>query len=293
MSPPAAVPARKRRRAGPRMWSVLLRRPDLFLALVVIATLVVLALFADILAPHDPDRQQLLDSLQPRSAEYLLGTDGLGRDILSRLIHGARVSLLVGVFAVLAAGVAGTLIGLVSGYYGGLVDATLMRFMDALISIPPIILAIALAAALGAGLTNVVISLAVALVPTYARVMRSLVLVIRTLDYVTSARVAGASQIRIMLVHILPNCVPSLVVLATLNMGNAILAEAALSFLGIGITPPQAAWGAMVSDGYRYLVQYPWLSILPGICVIVTVLAFNVAGDALRDLLDPRLRART
>lgn len=269
-----------------------LRRPDIALSLLVIAILVFTAIFADVIAPYDPNAQDLLDNLMPMSSQYWLGTDGLGRDVLSRLIHGARVSLQVGVFSVTIAAIIGTLIGMLSGYYRGIADTILMRIMDALISVPPIILAIAMAAVLGSGVANVVLALAVALVPTYARVMRSLVLVIRELDYTVSARVAGAGELRILSQHIFPNCLPSLVVLITLNMGQAILAEASLSFLGIGITPPQAAWGAMVSDGYRYLVQYPWLSILPGICVVVTVLAFNLAGDGLRDMLDPRLKGQ-
>lgn len=281
------VAAYLRRGAG-----VMRQRPDIALGVVVIAVMVVLALSADLIAPYDPNRQSLLDSLMPMSVEHWLGTDSLGRDVLSRLIHGARVSLQVGVFAVFSAAIAGTSLGLVAGYFRGIPDVLIMRLMDALISIPPIILAIALAAVLGGGVGNVVIALAVALLPTYARVMRSLVLVIRELDYVVSARVAGAGPFRIMLQHIAPNCVPSLVVLMTLNMGHAILAEASLSFLGIGITPPQAAWGAMVSDGYRYMLQDPSLSLIPGICVIVAVLAFNLAGDGLRDMLDPRLKGQ-
>jgi len=271
---------------------ILRQRPDIAIGVLVIAVMVVLALFADLIAPYDPNRTSLLDSLMPMSAEHWLGTDSLGRDVLSRLIHGTRVSLQVGVFAVFSAAAVGTFLGLLAGYFRGIPDMIIMRLMDALISVPPIILAIALAAVLGGGVDNVVIALAVALLPTYARVMRSLVLVIRELDYVVSARVAGAGPLRIMIQHIAPNCLPSLVVLMTLNMGHAILAEASLSFLGIGITPPQAAWGAMVSDGYRYMLQDPSLSLIPGVCVIVAVLAFNLAGDGLRDLLDPRLKGQ-
>ncbi|RJX26966.1 MAG: ABC transporter permease [Dethiobacter sp.] len=273
-----------------RFLRVFLGRKIVILGSTIILALIIVAIFAPFIAPFDPYRQNLRETLQQPSGKYLLGTDPLGRDVLSRIIYGSRVSLMVGLVSVGIAGCIGMSLGLLAGYFGGLADMLIMRFIDALMSIPPLMLAIAIGAALGGGLTNVMISLGIALIPTYARLMRGQVLTVKQSDYVIAGEVVGGSDLRIMLVHVFPNCLSPLIVLVTLNLGYAILAEAGLSFLGLGISPPGAAWGAMVNDGYRYLLTNPILSFAPGFCVMLVVLAFNLVGDGLRDALDPRLR---
>ncbi|MBI5033328.1 MAG: ABC transporter permease [Chloroflexi bacterium] len=252
--------------------------------------LIVVASLAEFISPYDPYAQNLRESLQQPSAAHWLGTDPLGRDILSRIIYGTRTSLAVGLVSVGIAALIGMSLGLLAGYFGGLLDTLIMRFVDALLAIPGLMLALALGVALGGGLTNVMISLGISLIPTYARLMRGQVLTVKQADYITASDAIGASDLRIMLVHVFPNCLSPLIVLITMNLGLAILSEAALSFLGLGIKPPGAAWGAMVNDGYRYLSTNPLLSFAPGFCVMLVVLAFNFVGDGLRDALDPRLR---
>lgn len=273
-----------------RFLRVFLARKVVIVGLLVILALILVAIFAPVLAPHDPYEQNLANSLQKPSSEHLLGTDLLGRDVLSRIIYGSRVSLMVGIVVVLLGGTLGMAIGLISGYFGGVVDSILMRIMDAIIAIPMIVLAMALGAAMGGGITNVILALGIAITPTYARLMRGQVLSIKQQDYVIAGELTGASNLRNILVHVFPNSISPLIVLITMNLGMAILAEAGLSFLGLGIAPPGAAWGAMVNDGYRYLLAHPLLSVAPGLCVMIVVLAFNIVGDALRDALDPRLR---
>jgi ABC-type dipeptide/oligopeptide/nickel transport system permease subunit len=257
---------------------------------IIILIVIVTAVFGPIFAPHDPIEINLSMTLQKPSHEYPLGTDALGRDVLSRIIYGARVALWVGIIATSIASVIGMLMGLIAGYFGGWINNVIMRTIDTLMAIPPIILALSIAAVLGGGLRNVMISVGISMVPTYCRLMCSQVLSIKENDYVLAAIVSGANHVHIMFSHLLLNSFPPLLVLITLNMGIAILAEAALSFLGIGISPPAAAWGAMVYDGYRYLLTNPILSIAPGIAVMLVVLSFNLVGDGLRDALDPRLR---
>jgi peptide/nickel transport system permease protein len=256
----------------------------------IILVLIVVAVFAPLIAPYDPYQQNLREALQPPSKDHLLGTDPFGRDTLSRIIYGTRPSLAVGLVSVGIGALLGMSVGLLGGYFGGIVDTLTMRAIDALMFIPPLMLALAIGAALGGGLSNVMISLGIALTPTYARLMRCEVLTVKESEYVTAGRAIGCRDVRIMLVHVLPNTLPPLIVLITLNLGTAILAEAALSFLGLGIAPPGAAWGAMVNDGYRFLLSNPILSFAPGLCIMLVVLAFNLAGDGVRDALDPRLR---
>jgi peptide/nickel transport system permease protein len=256
----------------------------------IILVLIVVAVFAPLIAPYDPYQQNLREALQQPSKDHLLGTDPFGRDTLSRIIYGTRPSLAVGLVSVGIGALLGMSIGLLGGYFGGIVDTLTMRAIDALMFIPSLILALAIGAALGGGLGNVMVSLGIALTPTYARLMRCEVLTVKQAEYVTAGRAIGCRDVRIMLVHVLPNTLPPLIVLITLNLGTAILAEAALSFLGLGIAPPGAAWGAMVNDGYRYLLSNPILSFAPGLCIMLVVLAFNLAGDGVRDALDPRLR---
>ena len=273
-----------------RFWRVFLQRKIVIFGLAVFTLLLVSAAFANFLAPYDPYRGNLEDSLQQPNAKYWLGTDIQGRDTLSRLIFGSRTALEVGFITVTAAAVIGLILGMLAGFFGGVTSAVIMRVMDALMGFPMLILAMLLAAVLGAGIQNVIIALTVATVPGYARVMNGLALSLKENDYVLAERSMGAGNWRVMLGQILPNAMPPMIVLVTLQLGGIIMAEAALSFLGIGIKPPGAAWGAMVNDGYRYLLTHPMLSFAPGIAIMVVVFAFNMIGDGLRDALDPRLR---
>jgi peptide/nickel transport system permease protein len=273
-----------------RFRRVLLGRPVVIFGLVIILILVITAIFAPLLAPYDPYEQKLGDSLLPLSKAHLLGTDVLGRDVLTRIIFGSRNSLLVCVVAIFIASSIGMAIGLIAGYFGGWIHAVLMRIIDGLMSFPMILLALVLAALMGGGLRNVMVAIGIAMLPAYARLMCGQVLAIKESDYVTAERSLGALDVRIMFNHIFPNAIPPLIVLITMQMGAAILAEAGLSFLGIGIDPPAAAWGTMINDGYQYLVTYPILSFAPGVAIMLVVFGFNMLGDGLRDALDPRLR---
>lgn len=257
---------------------------------VAILALVVTAAFAPFLAPYDPDLQALGNVLSQPTLEHLLGTDSLGRDTLSRLIYGARITLMVGVVAVGIGAAVGTVLGLAAGFLGGWVQTVIMRFIDALMAVPPLLFALLMAALLGTGVQNVMIAVGLSLMPTYARLVCGQALSVREDEYVLAARAMGANSLWIMWWHVLPNCLSPLMVQATMMMGVAILIEASLSFLGVGIVPPTAAWGAMVSDGYRYLTTHPVLSFAPGLAVMVVVFGFNMLGDGLRDALDPRLR---
>ena len=273
-----------------RIIRVMFTRWVVVIGTIIILGLIATAIFAPWLAPYNPIKTNMRKSLKQASGEHLLGTDKLGRDVLSRIIYGTRVSLWVGVVAVSIACTIGMSLGLVAGYFTGWINNIIMRLMDTLMALPPIVLSIAIAGLLGGGLRNVTISIGISMVPTYCRLMCGQVLSIKENDYVLAAIANGASNLRIMLFHLLPNAFPSILVLITLNMGITILAEASLSFLGIGISPPAPTWGAMVSDGYRYLLTNPILSIAPGIAVMLVVLSFNMVGDGLRDALDPKLR---
>ncbi len=268
---------------------MLRNKPALF-GLAVVIMVVSMTLFADFMAPYDPSAQDLTKRLQPPSLEHPFGLDEFGRDILSRVIHGARVSMLVGVsVTTLALGV-GMLLGVFSGYFGGKVDMLVMRVADIFLAFPGLILAIGFMAVLGQSLTNVIVSLVLVNWPGYARVIRGQVLHIRGIEFVEAARAIGASHRSIMLGHILPNAMSPLIVLATIGMGWAILAEAGLSFLGLGVKPPTPSWGAIISSGRAYLIQAPHIATIPGLILALTILAFNLIGDAIRDALDPRMR---
>jgi ABC-type dipeptide/oligopeptide/nickel transport system permease subunit len=273
-----------------RFLRVLLGRKIVVFGSCVIILVIGVAIFAPFIAPYDPYDQNLRKRLQQPSPEHWLGTDPLGRDELSRIIYGTRASLQVGIVAVGTAAVFGMTFGLLAGFFGGWTNTVIMRFIDALMAIPPIILALTFAAVLGGGLTNLMISVGIAMMPVYCRLTCGLVLSVKTNDYVLAEYAMGASSQRIMLAHILPNVFPPLIVQITLNMGYAILIEAALSFLGLGISPPGAAWGSMVKDGYRFLLTNPILSFAPGFAIMLVVFSFNMVGDGLRDALDPRLR---
>ena len=273
-----------------RFARVFLGRGVVVFGLVVIVVLMITAIFAPWIAPYDPYKQKWDNALAQPSLEHPLGTDSLGRDTLSRIIFGTRVSLLVGIIAITVAGTIGMSLGLIAGYFGGMTYAIIMRCIDALMAFPMILLALTIAALLGAGLNNIIIALSVGLIPPYARVMCGLALSIKENDYVTAARSLGASNRHIMFRHVAPNCFPPLIVLMTMMMGVTILAEAGLSFLGIGVEAPLATWGGMVSEGYRHLLTNPILSFAPGLAIMLVVFAFNMVGDGLRDALDPRLR---
>jgi len=249
------------------------------------------ALLAPVVAPYDPLKQNLDNTLARPDRTHLLGTDNVGRDVLSRVIWGTRVSLVAGFGSVVIAVLAGGLLGLLAGYAGGRIDGLAMRMMDAVLSFPPLVLALALGAVLGAGLTGVVIALGVVYTPTFARLMRGQVLAITAREYVDAARALGAPGWRIAWTHVLPNATAPIVVQASLSVAFAILAEASLSFLGLGIQPPGASWGSMINAGRGYLQQAPWIVFGPGAALFVTVVGLNFVGDAIRDALDPRLRA--
>jgi peptide/nickel transport system permease protein len=273
-----------------RFSRVFLGRKIVLFGMIVIGLLIITAIFAPLLTPYSPNSPDMKALISPPSSTHPMGTDTLGRDTLSRVIYGSRTALIIGLVAVGIAAFIGMALGLLAGYYGMFTNAIIMRFMDALMSIPMILLAVTIAAVLGGGIKNVVIALGVALIPPYARLMCAQVLVVKQNDYITASRASGATNFRIMLQHVLPNCFPPLIVLLTMQVGIAILSEASLSFLGIGVRPPDAAWGYMISEGYQNLMRAPWLSIFPGIALMLVVFAFNMVGDGLRDALDPRLR---
>lgn len=244
------------------------------------------------LLSSDPTTMNLIDRLQPPSGLHLLGTDAFGRDVLVRILYGGRFSLMIGIVSVGLAGLVGATIGSISGYGRGVVDQVLMRVMDALISFPAVLLAMAIIAVLGTGLVNLMVAIAIATVPAFARVMRGAVLQVREHDYITTSQTIGAHPLRILLSHVIPNSVAPVVVLATLQIAAAILAASSLSFLGLGIQPPTPEWGSMLAEGRSFLNQAPWMLLAPGGAVVLTVMGFNLVGDALRDVLDPTLRRR-
>jgi peptide/nickel transport system permease protein len=273
-----------------RIVRVMFSRWIVIVGVVVILFFIIIAIFAPLLTPYDPNAPDYSAVTQLPSGAHWLGTDGLGRDELARLMFGTRISFIVGIVGVFISGLVGMLMGLLAGYFGKWVASIIMRITDALMALPPIILMLAIAAILGGGLFNVLVSLFIAMVPTYCRLAYGEVLSIKENDYITATNSFGAGSLHIMAYHILPNILPPILVLVTLNLGFAILAEASLSYLGIGINPPTPTWGNMVSNGYTYLRTHPLLSIAPGVAILLLVLAFNAVGDGIRDALDPRLR---
>jgi len=264
--------------------------------LVVFALFIVVAILADVIAPHSPTQQFRSALLQPPfwqeggTTEFLLGTDPLGRDMLSRLIHGTRYSFFIGVIVVFIAATSGILLGLIAGFARGWVDTLIMRLMDILLAFPSLLLALVMVAILGPSLTNAMIAIAIVLQPHYVRLTRAAVLGERAKDYVTSARVVGASRLRLMFVTVLPNCLAPLIVQAALSFSTAILDAAALGFLGLGAQPPTPEWGTMLADSREFVLRAWWVVTLPGIAILVNVLAINLMGDGLRDALDPKLK---
>lgn len=266
------------------------RRPLALAGGAVILAFALIAAAAPLLAPHAPSATDFLAVRQPPSALYPLGTDDVGRDVLSRVIFGARASLLAGVISVAIALLAGVPLGLVAGYYQGRIDEALMRFTDALLSFPFLILAVALAAAFGPSLTNAMVAIGIAAAPTFIRLTRGQVLAVKAEDYVQAARALGASDGRIIVRNVLPNIMAPLLVQASLTIAQAIIAESSLSFLGLGVQPPTPSWGGMLNTAKNFMSQAPWMAVWPGLAICVTVLGFNLLGDGLRDALDPRDR---
>lgn len=273
-----------------RITRVLLGRKVVVFGLIIILVTVIAAIFAPLLAPYDPYQINIKEALLQPSGEHLLGTDSLGRDTLSRIIFGTRTAIIIAVVAVGISATLGIALGLAAGYLGRITNMIIMRSIDTLMAFPGIILALTIATLLGGGLTGVIMAVGIGLMSLYARVMWGQVMTVKQNDYILAERAQGAGNLLIMLQHILPNCFPVLIVTMTMQMGAAILMEAGLSFLGVGIQPPGAAWGSMVSDGYYYLSTHPVLSLAPGVAIMLLVFAFNMVGDGLRDALDPRLR---
>ncbi|HXW23132.1 MAG TPA: ABC transporter permease [Xanthobacteraceae bacterium] len=268
----------------------LVRRRGAMVGLAVIAALVLLALAAPLIAPYDPIAQSWMTVRKAPSALHWFGTDEVGRDVLTRVVFGARASLMAGVISIAIALTVGVPLGLVAGYLGGFIDALIGRITDAMLGCPFLILAIALAAFLGPSLTNAMIAIGITATPIFVRLTRGQVMTVKVEDYVEAARAVGNPRWRIALVHILPNILPALLVQATLSIAAAIIAEAALSFLGLGQQPPAPSWGSMLNAAQRFLVNAPWMAIWPGLAIFLTVLSFNLLGDGLRDALDPRER---
>jgi dipeptide transport system permease protein len=264
--------------------------------LVVICIIVLGAILADVIAPHEPSQQFRDHLLAPPvwqdggSAQFLLGTDAVGRDILSRIIHGSRFSLIIGLIVVTLSLSLGIVLGLVAGFFRGWLETMIMRFMDILLALPSLLLAIVIVAILGPGLANAMIAVAIVYLPHYTRLTRGSVIAERTKDYVVASRVAGAGPLRLMFATILPNCMAPLIVQATLGFSNAILDAAALGFLGLGAQPPIPEWGTMLADAREFVLRAWWVVTFPGLAILITVLAFNLMGDGLRDALDPKMK---
>lgn len=257
---------------------------------VLIVVIILMAVFAPLVSPYDPYAQALKDRLLAPSAAHLLGTDELGRDMLSRIIYGARISLTIGLVPTLISMVIGTALGLAAGYYGGKIDFVIMRLADVMLAFPSLLLAMVVMYTMGGGLVNIFIALSLVNWAGTARIVRSQTLSLKEAEYVEAARSIGVKSRTILIRHILPNCLPSLIVLFTLNIPSAILSESSLSFLGVGAQPPSASWGLAVVRGKKYLFTEPWLSIAPSIAIMIIVMAFNFLGDGLRDVLDPYLK---
>ncbi|MBR1582363.1 MAG: ABC transporter permease [Spirochaetales bacterium] len=262
------------------------------ISFVVLLSFILIAIIAPLITKYSPYEQNVSNKYAASSAEHPFGTDKLGRDILTRLAYGARISLLASLLSSLVAAVIGLVLGLIAGFFKGFISQLIMRIADAELSIPPLVLTLVLSLLFGDGVFGVVMVIGISLVPTYIRLVFGLVLSQKKNDYVLAAKLIGQSNRKIILKHILPNCFPSLIVLFTMNLGTAMMLEASMSYLGIGIVPPTPTWGGMVSESYEVLILHPMQAILPGLCIMLVVVAFNILGDGLRDALDPRLRGK-
>ena len=258
----------------------------------ILVLFVVLSLLLPLVMNLDPNSQDLVNRLATPSAEHWFGTDYLGRDVFARIIYGGRVSLMVSLLAGTFAAAVGIVLGLIAGFFGGIVSRTIMAATDVILSIPNMVFTMIIAAIMGRSVVSLTIAIGIGMVPTYIRMVNGQILQLKENDYVVASTLVGQSSLKILFKHLLPNAFPSLIVLYTINLGNAIMTESSLSYLGVGINPPMATWGNMVSDAYAYLYVAPRLAIIPGICIIVLIIAFNIVGDGLRDSLDPRLRGK-
>jgi peptide/nickel transport system permease protein len=284
-------PARRIFRVGKGIKQFIVKKPLGAVGGALILIMVIFAVFAPLVTYQDPFKMSFTNTILPPSAEHWMGTDDWGRDVWSRIVYGSRISLYVGLLSVATGSVGGALIGLFSAHYGGKVDQGIQRIMDSMMSIPTLIMALTIMAALGQSLNNVVIAIAIPQIPRANRIVRSQALSVNQSEYVMAARSIGASDIRIVLQHLLPQCVAPWLIIATAALGTAIISEASLSFLGLGVPPPEPSWGSMISGRVRnYFVVAPWLAIYPGVAISLAVYGFNLFGDALRDVLDPRLR---
>ena len=285
-----SIEKKKKRSGAAEVLRRLKKNKGAIISLVVILILILVAVLADVIAPYPYEQQDFAKSYAPPSRENLLGCDKLGRDVLSRIIYGSRQSLQLGVLAMAIAYTVGIVIGAIVGFYGGWTDILVMRGLDIYQSIPMFLLCISLAAIMGPSLKNAIIAIGISMMPGPARLMRASILTVREMEYVEAARAIKASDFRIIRKHIIPNAIAPLIVSVTTNMGNAILQGAALSFIGLGAQPPMPEWGALISDARNVMREHGTLALYPGICIMITVLAFNLLGDGLRDALDPRLK---
>ena len=273
------------------LWLAFRRNRLSWVGLVLLAIIVAAAVFAPLLAPYDPLEQHIVNRLQPPSAEFWLGTDTFGRDVLSRLIYGARVSLVVGFVAILIAMIIGSAIGILSGFIGGLFDRVVMSVLDVMLSFPTLLLGLMIAAMLGASFENLVIAIAITEIAPFARVARAPTMALKQRDFIEAGRAMGFSRPRLMGLHIFPNMVSEVVVMGSMWMASAIRTEASLSFIGLGVPPPTPTWGSMIREGFENILDSWWLAVFPSLAILITVLALNILGDALRDAIDPKTRA--
>lgn len=281
----------KKKSQAKEIWNRMKKNKPAMVGLVIISIFILVAIFADVLASYDKAIDpNIAERLQPPSASHWFGTDEYGRDEFARIIHGGRVSLSIGVISVSIAILVGGIIGAIAGYFGGKLDNIIMRLMDTIMAIPPILLTLAIVAALGTGLTNLLIAITIASFPIFARVIRSVVLPVVGQDFIEAARACGTSDSRIILRHILPNAIGPIIVQATMAVAGMIITAAALSFIGMGIQPPKPEWGSMLSSSREYMMTSPYLTFIPGIAIILASLSLNLLGDGLRDALDPKLR---
>jgi peptide/nickel transport system permease protein len=261
-----------------------------WIGLVVFLIVVVAAILAPVLAPFDPNDQNILEKLRAPTLEHWLGTDSFGRDTLSRLIYGARISLIIGVVSTLAAMVIGTAIGMLAGWHGGRLDTVTMQAMDVLLAFPSLILGLILVAMLGPSMVNIIIAIALTSIPPFARIARAPTIAVKEREFVDAGRALGYSDARILIVHILPNILPEILVMGSLWLANAIRTEASLAFVGLGVKPPTATWGGMIREGFENILDSYWLALVPGVAILIVIFALNLLGDGLRDAIDPKLK---
>lgn len=281
-----------RKSNGPwyEVWKRLKRSNMAIIGLVILSLLIIISIGADFVAPYEYDEQDLMNAFQGPSSDHWFGTDEFGRDIFSRVIYGSRVSLSIGIIAVGIALLIGGFLGAIAGYYGGKIDNAIMRIMDVLLAIPSMLLAISIVASLGPGLTNLMIAVGISSIPRYARIVRASVMSIKGMEFIEASKTAGAKDLRIIFQHIIPNSLAPVIVQATLGVAGAMLTAAGMSFIGLGIQPPNPEWGAMLSGGRAYIRDYSYMTMFPGLAIMITILSLNLLGDGLRDALDPKLK---